>query len=58
MLLLTYAITCYDSLDREQYYVTDAVDDDHAQRQFFHDREAQPGKYGDWQPEVTTLIQA
>ena len=56
MLLLTYSITCRDSLDREQYYVTDAVDDDHAQRLFFHDREAQPGKYGDWQPDVTTLI--
>ena len=56
MLLLTYAITCRDSLDREQHYYTDAVDDDHAQRQFFHDRETQPGKYGDWQPTVTTLI--
>ena len=58
MLLLTYSITCYDSLDREQCYVTEAVDDDHAQRLFFHDRETQPGKFGDWQPEVTTLIQA
>ena len=57
MLLLTWAITCRDSLDRERYYVTDAVDDDHAQRRFFHDRETQPGKYGDWQPCVTTLIQ-
>ena len=56
MLLLPYCITCYDSLEREQYYVTDAVDDDHAQRLFFHDRETQPGKFGDWQPEVTTLI--
>ena len=35
MLLLPYTITCYDSLDREQHYFTDAVDDDHAQRQFF-----------------------
>ena len=56
MLLLTYSITCYDSLDREQYYVTDAVDDDHAQRLFFYDRETQPWKFGDWQPDVTTLI--
>ena len=56
MLLLPYAITCRDSLDREQHYFIDAVDDDHAQRLFFHDRETQPGKFGDWQPEVTTLI--
>ena len=40
----------YDSLGRDQHYFTDAVDDDHAQRQFFHDRETQPQKYGDWQP--------
>lgn len=57
MLLLTYCITCYDSLDSEQYYITDAVDDDHAQRLFFYDRETQPGKFGDWQPDITTLIQ-
>jgi hypothetical protein len=56
MLLLTYSITCYDSLNREHYYITDAVDDDHAQRLFFNDRETQPGKFGDWQPAVTTLI--
>ena len=57
MLLLPYKITCYDSLDREQEYITDAVDDDHAQRLFFNDRETQPGKYGDWQPGVITLVQ-
>jgi hypothetical protein len=57
MLLLTYAITCRDSLDRERHYYTQAVDDDHAQTRFFNDRETQPGKYGDWQLEVTTLIQ-
>ena len=58
MLLLTYAIACRDSLDRKRRYVTDAIDDDHAQRRFFHDRETQPWKYGDWQPGVITLIQA
>ena len=57
-LLLNWTITCIDSLDREfQHYNTEAVDDDHAQRRFFHDRETQPQKFGDWQPEVTTLIQ-
>ena len=56
MLLLPYAITCRDSLDREQYYVTDAVDHQHAQRLFFFDRETQPRKYGDWQPGDITLI--
>lgn len=56
MLLFPYTITCRDSLDREQHYFTYAVDDDHAQTRFFNDRETQPGKFGDWQPEVTTLI--
>jgi len=56
-LLWTYSITCRDSLDREHYYVTDAVDDAHAQTQFFNDRETQPGKYGDWQPGDIDLIQ-
>lgn len=55
-LLYKYAIACRDSLDREQHYYTDAVDDDHAQRRFFHDRETQPQKYGDWQPGDITLI--
>lgn len=55
-LLWKYSITCRDSLGQKHYYITDAVDDDHAQRLFFHDRETQPGKYGDWQPAVTTLI--
>ena len=57
MLLLTYAITCRDSLDRECHYITQAVDDDHAQTRFFNDRETQPQKFGDWQPFVTTLTQ-
>ena len=48
MLLLPYAITCYDSLNREQHYFTDAVDDDHAFRCFWNDREQQPARYGDW----------
>lgn len=55
-LLCKYAIACRDSLDREQHYYTDAVDDDHAQRRFFNDRENQPQKYGDWQPGDITLI--
>ena len=42
---------------RASYYNTEAVDDDHAQRRFFYDRETQPGEYGDWQPEVITLVQ-
>tara|TARA_B100000085_G_scaffold260360_1_gene263818 strand:- start:589 stop:768 length:180 start_codon:yes stop_codon:yes gene_type:complete len=56
-LLWKYSITCRDSLDRKHYYITHAVDDAHAQTQFFNDRETQPGKYGDWQPGDIDLIQ-
>ena len=56
-LLWPYRITCRDSLDRKRRYFTYAVDDDHAQRRFFNDRETKPRKYGDWQPVVTTLVQ-
>ena len=57
MLLLTYSITCRDSLGRERYYITEAVDDDHAQTRFFNDRETQPWEFGDWQPGDINLIQ-
>lgn len=56
-LLLNWTIECIDSDGEFQYYNTEAVDDDHAQRRFFHDRETQPQKFGDWQPFVTTLTQ-
>ena len=55
--LWQYKITCRDSLDRMHNYFADAVDDDHAQRLFFHDRETKPQKYGDWQPLLTTLCE-